>query len=190
MAERLVIISDMMGSRQGLWITTYLGYLQQYFDIVYYDSQELAGLDLVVKTRENLCEALEEGGYNTAVSQLLAKEKVPSHYLTFCAGGSMAWKAALKGLPVKSLYAISPLGLESEEERPDCPVKLVYGENHLARPNAEWAQTLGVSLAVEPNFGRELYSDEKIISKVCLEILNAKVRMSRRVVATKQLSTY
>ena len=179
----------MMGSRQGLWITTYLGYLQQYFDIVYYDSQELAGLDLLVKTRENLCEALEEGGYATAVSQLLAREKTPSHYLTFCAGGSMAWKAALKGLPVKSLYAISPLALEMEAQRPDCPVTLLYGENHQERPDTTWAQSLGVSLAVETNFGRELYSDEKIISKVCLELLSNKIRMNRKV-ATKQLSTY
>lgn len=189
MAERLVIISDMMGSRQGLWITTYLGYLQQYFDIVYYDSQELAGLDLVVKTRENLCEALEEGGYNTAVSHLLAKEKTPSHYLTFCAGGSMAWKAALKGLPIKSLYAISPIGLEHEEQRPDCTVKVVYGAYHQERPNQNWAEKLGVALTVEPNFGRDLYSDEKIIGKVCLDLLHAKIRKTRKEF-TKQLSTY
>ncbi len=173
MAERLVILSDMWGSRRGLWITSYLGYLQQYFDIVYYDSQELAGLDMVVKTRENLCKALAEGGYDTAVTQLLAKEKTPSHYLTFCAGGTIAWRAALKGLPMQSLYAISPLWLEQEQDKPDCPVKLLFGELHKERPGEGWAENMGVEWAVEPHFGRELYSDEKIIRQVSLELLDA-----------------
>ena len=173
MAERLVILSDMWGSRRGLWITSYLGYLQQYFDIVYYDSQELAGLDMVVKTRENLCRALVEGGYDTAVAQLLAKEKTPSHYLTFCAGGTIAWRAALKGLPMQSLYAISPLWMEQEQEKPDCSVKFLFGELHQERPGEGWAEEMGVDLAVVPNFGRELYSDEKIIRQVSLELLDA-----------------
>ena len=180
MANRLVILSDMWGSRKGLWITSYLGYLQQYFNIVYYDSQELAGLERVVKTREDLCRALVEGGYDTAVTQLLAKEKTPSHYLTFCAGGTVAWRAALKGLPMKSLYAISPLWLEREEERPDCPVKLLFGELHKERPTREWAEQLEVPMKVEPLFGRELYSDEKIIRKVSLDLLEDLVRAKHK----------
>lgn len=180
MAERLVILSDMWGSRRGLWITSYLGYLQQYFDIVYYDSQELAGLDLLVKTRENLCKALVEGGYDTAVAQLLAKEKTPSHYLAFCSGGTVAWRAALKGLPMNSLYAISPLWLEKETEKPDCAVKLLYGELHQERPAVDWAEEVGAHMHVEPQFGRELYSDEKIIRKVCLELLDDLLRKKHK----------
>ena len=180
MAERLVVLSDMWGSRRGLWITSYLGYLQQYFDIVYYDSQELAGLDLVVKTRENLSKALSQGGYDTAVTQLLAREKTPSHYLSFCVGGTLAWKAALKGLPMKSFYAISPPSLEREQLKPDCPVKLLYGELHQERPGADWADPMQVNMRVEPKFGQELYSDEKIIRKVCLELLEEFMRKKHK----------
>ena len=46
MARRLVVLSDLWGSKKGLWITSYLGYLQQYYDIVYYDSRQLADMDL------------------------------------------------------------------------------------------------------------------------------------------------
>jgi hypothetical protein len=112
MAERLVILSDMYGSKRGLWITSYLGYLQQYFDIVFYDSKELANIELEVSSDENIYEAFVGGGVNTAVAHLLKKEHLPGHYLTFCAGGSIAWKAGLMGLPMKSLFAVSPLGLE------------------------------------------------------------------------------
>ena len=46
MAQKLVIVSDMWGAKKGMWITSYLGYLQQYFDITFYDSQQLANLEV------------------------------------------------------------------------------------------------------------------------------------------------
>jgi hypothetical protein len=174
MAERLVIVSDMYGSKRGLWITSYLGYLQQYFDIVFYDSKELANIELAVHSDENVYEAFIGGGVNTAVAHLLKKEQQPGHYLTFCAGGNIAWKAGMMGLPMKSLYSISPPNLEEFEWKPDCPVHLLYGEYgdfNRRLPSVEWAETVGAKLEVVPKFGYELYSDEKIIQKVSLYLL-------------------
>jgi pimeloyl-ACP methyl ester carboxylesterase len=175
MAEKLVILSDMWGSKKGLWITSYLGYLQQYFDIQFHDTQQLADVDLVVCTSENLYEAFQNGGLNTAVAQLLRKEKQPCHYLTFCAGGTVAWHAALKGLPMKSLYAISPIDLPLDMPKPDCPIRLLYGGNDKDLPSGKWANEKGVSLEVMEGYGHELYSDEKIIQKVCLSLLEAVI---------------
>lgn len=189
MAERLVVLSDMWGAKRGLWITSYLGYLQQYFEIVYYDSQELADLDRLSRAPDKICEALEAGGYERAVAQLLKKESVESHYLTFCAGGTIAWKAAAKGLPMKSLYAISPIWLHRQTDRPEVPVKLVFGEYMENRPSPAWAQNLQIPLEVIPKFGRELYSDEKIIDKVCLELLESITKPSGKK-PMKLLSVY
>ena len=174
MAERLVILSDMLGSKSGLWITSYLGYLQQYYDIVYYDSQQLANIDVPIKTLKNIEAAFHEGGIDTAVAHLLKKEDVPSHYLTFCAGGNIAWKAGRMGLPIKSLTAVSPLDLSEQTAMPDCPVKLVYGANdHYLRPSDEWTARLAVPTEVIPGFGHQLYSDEKIIQKICKDLLDS-----------------
>ena len=175
MAEKLVILSDMWGSKKGLWITSYLGYLQQYFDIQYHDTQHLAGVDLVVCTPENLLEAFQNGGMDTAVSQLINKEKEACHYLTFCAGGTVAWNAALQGLPMKSLYAVSPIELPLDAPKPDCPVRLLFGEKEEAMPSEEWAASKGISLEVLPNYGHELYTDEMIIQKVCLSLLESVI---------------
>ena len=172
MAERLVVMSDMWGAKKGLWITSYLGYLQQYFDIVFYDSRELAYVDKNISTPDDLYKAFVGGGLDTAVKQLLNREKVESHYLTFCAGGTVAWNAGLKGLPMKSLYAVSAIDLHKETEKPDCPVTLVYGEYEKNMPSAEWAISSNAILETVPRFGHELYSDEKIIRKVCLDILD------------------
>ncbi len=171
MAERLVVLSDMWGSKKGLWITSYLGYLQSYFDIVFYDCRELASLEVKVNTEENIYNAFIGGGLNTAVVHLLKKEDTPSHYLTFCAGGTIAWHAAKAGLPVKSLYAISPLDLEEFKEPLGIPVHLLYGEYSKQLPSLEWLSESEVTQEVIPNFGHELYSDEKIVQKVCLSLL-------------------
>ena len=176
MAERLVVLSDIWGAKKGMWITSYLGYLQQYFDIVYYDSQQLADIDIVNYSPEEVIEALEQGGLDTAIAQLRIKESEPSHYLTFCCGGLIAWKAALNELPMKSLYAISPLNIHFETERPNIPVTLLYGEYQKDRPSQEWADLMEVPIEVVPKFGRELYTDEKIIGKVSLNILETMLK--------------
>ena len=181
MAERLVVLSDMWGAKKGLWITSYLGYLQQYFDIVFYDSQQLADIDIMVHSPENVYDAFVGGGMDTAVAHILKRETERSHYLTFCAGGTIAWHAGMKGLPMKSLYAISPLDLHTLEGKPDCSVTLLYGENQDKVPAQDWAEKMKVDMQVVPQFGRELYSDEKIIQKVSLALLEALLKKHSQV---------
>ena len=176
MTKRLVILSDMWGCKKGLWITSYLGYLQSYFDISFYDSRELGYLDLSLNTKDSLHEAFLNGGMDRAVEQLLIKEKgkEPAHYLTFCAGSSITWKAALKDLPIKSLYAISPFNLTTTLKKPDIPVNLLYGEFQKLLPAEQWSAQEGLVLETIPRFGHELYTDEKIIQKVCLYLLESQ----------------
>ena len=176
MAERLIILSDLWGAKKGLWITSYLGYLQQYFDITYYDTSQLAYLENRGSTAEDLCRAFNEGGMERAIANLLAREKSPAHYLTFCAGGTVVWHAAKKGLPVKSLYAVSPMHMHRESEQPEFQATLLYGEYMANRPSPNWALEVGVPMEIVPKFGREMYSDEKIIQKVCKDLLEESLR--------------
>ncbi len=173
MAERLVVLSDIWGVKKGLWITSYLAYLQQYYDIVFYDIQQLANIDLTIKSEENLHSAFVQGGIDTAVAHLLKKETERSHYLAFSTGGTIAWKAGLKGLPMRSLYTISATRLRLENLKPDCSTTLIYGSNDTFRPNTEWSERLDLEMDVVSNFGHELYTDEKIIGKVCKDLLTA-----------------
>ncbi|KPM32473.1 Hypothetical protein I595_889 [Croceitalea dokdonensis DOKDO 023] len=171
MAEKLLVISDMWGVKKGLWITSYFGYLQQFFDIQFYDSQQLGHIDELVNTEKNLHKAFVNGGIDTAVAHLMKKETEPCHVLAFSTGGTIAWKAGLKGFKMKSLTAISATRIRFEETKPSCEIDLMYGENDVYRPNLEWAENVGVSMNVVPNFGHELYSDEKIITALCKGLL-------------------
>lgn len=171
MAERLVVLSDMWGVKKGLWITSYLGYLQQYYNIVFYDIQQLSNIDLTIQSKENLHAAFVESGIDTAVTHLLKKEKTESHYLAFSTGGTIAYKAALKGLPIKSLYTASATRIRMENLKPECPSTFLFGGNDKYKPNSEWVEKMNTDLEVIPNFGHECYTDEKIIGKICQDLL-------------------
>jgi len=178
MVKKLVIVSDMWGAKKGLWITSYLGYLQQYFDITFYDSQQLANLDILIQTEENVHNAFLEGGTETAASHLLKKETEPCYYLAFSTGATIVWEAAKKGLPVKLLYGVSPTRIRKKNNRPNIPYQLVYGANDEFRPSDDWADMLGVEMEVLSNYGHTLYTDDKIIQKVCMELLQEVTQIS------------
>ncbi len=182
MAEKLTIISDMWGSKQGLWITSYLGYLQQYYSIEYYDSKQLANIDLMVNTRSNIEKAFLDGGIQRAADHLVSRSKESAHYLAFGVGGSIAWQAALKGLPAKSLYLVSSSFLHREKDRPSVPITVLCGgrdENILCE---KWGEEMGVRMETIKKFGHSLYSDEIVIQKICLDLLRkvTKITMPKR----------
>ena len=65
MAENLLVLSDMWGVKKGRWISAYFGYLQQHFEIDFFDCQQLAGIDELVSSKENLHNAFVNGGIDT-----------------------------------------------------------------------------------------------------------------------------
>ena len=179
MAERLVIVSDMWGIKKGLWITSYLGYLQQYFDITFYDCQQLAHLDVIVNSEENIHQAFINGGIDTAAAHLLKKEIEPVHYLGFSVGGTIAWKANQMGLPMKSLYTVSSTRIRTENDGPECPTTVLFGDNDICRPKSGWYEDTGIKGELIKGFGHNMYTDEKVIRKVCLDLLQSVTRVKK-----------
>ncbi|MGB7395350.1 MAG: hypothetical protein WA913_13235 [Pricia sp.] len=173
MAERLVIVSDMWGVKKGLWITSYLAYLQQHFDITFYDCQQLAHLEVIVQTEENIHKAFVEGGIDTAATHLLKREQEPAHYLGFSTGGVIAWKASQLGLPMKSLYTVSATRIRSDLKTPLCPTTVLFGDTDMYRPKSDWYEKTKVKGELIKGFGHQMYTDEKVIQKVCLDLLRS-----------------
>ena len=178
MVTKLLIISDLWGAKRGPWITSYLGYLQQYYDISFYDSQQLANIDVAINSDENILEAFLNGGIDTAVAHLLKKETEPVHILGFGIGATIAWRASLKGMNLESIYAISPVNIKEETKKPGCEHYVLFGEYDFDKPTFEWADKLQSELEIYPNFGKRLYSDEKIIQKVAQDLLGRVLRQA------------
>ena len=62
------------------------------------------------------------------------------------------------------------------KEQPDCKINLLYGEYHENKPTPEWLSEMDVNMEIMPKFGRELYSDDKVIQKVCMDLLDALLK--------------
>ena len=130
-------------------------------------------VNLSINSEKNLHDAFINGGIDTAVAHLIQREKEPCHYLAFSTGGTIAWKANLKGLPMKSLYNVSATRIRQENKKLSIPISLVYGEKDANRPSDDWFKKLSLDKELISEFGHELYSDEKVIKKVCLDLLES-----------------
>lgn len=173
MAEKLVVISDMWGAKKGVWATAYLVYLQQYFNITYYDSQKLAKIDVDIDCSDkHLKDVFVHGGLQTAIGQLQQKEKEPCHYLAFGIGGDIAWKAGLQGLPMKSLYAVSASGLYGDNHEWAIPTTLVYGGMDANVPSEDQLGELEMDTEIIHEFGHDLYKEDEIIKKIAKDLLS------------------
>lgn len=105
--KKLIILSDLWGKGKSEWVSHYVEALQDYFEVTFYDSCELAGIDLSTYTEDKIHPQFVNGGIEKAVNTLLARERREVVVLGFSIGGLIAWKAALRGLKTERLLAIS-----------------------------------------------------------------------------------
>lgn len=157
MKSRLVILSDLWGYTNNEWMTAYTYALQDEYSISYYDCRELAGIDLELKEESVIHSAFVNGGIERAVENLCSLEKGDFTVLAFSIGGTIAWKAALAGLNVKTIYALSSTRLRYEAEKPPCKIMLAYGENDENKPNQSWFDQHEITPLILEGMDHEMY---------------------------------
>lgn len=174
MLPRLIILSDLWGKEKSEWIDLYIKKLASTFDIQYYDCCELGDIDTEVYSQENLHRQFTAFGIENAAQQLIQLEKEPFHILAFSIGGTIAWKAALHGLPLISLYAISATRLRYETTIPKIHIQLYFGMNDAFKPSEDWCnQFASENLVFVDGESHEMYQNENIATLVCKNIIEA-----------------
>jgi len=177
MKKRLIILSDLWGASKNDWIDYYFNSLESNFDITYYDCCELGAVDKTIVVKEELHEQFVNYGITTAVKKLIALEPNEIDVLAFSIGGTIAWKAALRGLKINKMYAISATRLRHELNKPACEINLIYGEYDPFKPSIKWFKKMGVDYSIIKSFGHETYRDSKNVFSFCAEI-NKKINTS------------
>lgn len=170
MKQRLLILSDLWGYSKNDWINCYFNSLETDFDITYYDCCALGNIDTTDYKKEELHKQFINHGINTAVEKLIALEPNEIDVLGFSIGGTIAWKAALKGLKINSFFAISATRLRHESNKPICEINLIYGEHDPFKPSLEWFEKMKLDRNIIKGFGHEVYCDNKNIASLCAEI--------------------
>lgn len=166
---RLLLLSDLFGGNPE-WIKCYVEILNSKFDVQYYDVLKLANINSS-HDETDIHNQFLNGGMDRAVERLLRLETKRVTILGFSIGGTIAWKAALKGLKTDCLFAVSSTRLRYENELPECSVKLYFGEKDLNKPNLEWFLNLNVSYKSFDDQKHQLYLENNNAQLICDDIM-------------------
>jgi hypothetical protein len=166
---RLLLLSDLFGGNPE-WTKCYAEILNSKFDVQYYDVLKLANINSS-NDEADIHNQFLNGGMDRAVERLLQLETKRVTVLGFSIGGTIAWKAALKGLTTDCLFAVSSTRLRYENELPECSIKLYFGEKDLNKPNLEWFLNLNVSYKSFDDQKHQLYLENNNAQLICDDIM-------------------
>ena len=172
MKPRLIILSDLFGEKKSGWKQKYITSLEPYFEIKYYDCCELGNIDKYDFTEKTLHEQYLKTGVELAVEKIIEKEKELVNVLAFSIGGVIAWKAALKGLKIRNLFAVSSTRLRHETKKPAGDIFLYFGENDYFVPERSWFEELDVNSTLLPFKDHNMYRESDCASTVCKKIIS------------------
>ena len=170
MKPRLIILSDLWGKEKSDWVSNYVSLLKDKFETQYYDCCELGEIDKTNYTEENLHSQFVNGGIEKAVEHLLKAEKNQIDVLAFSIGGTIAWKAALRELNVRNLFAVSSTRLRYEDKIPNGAIKLYYGENDSNAPSENWFEKHALDFEIIKNKEHNFYTEKEFAISICNEI--------------------
>ncbi|MBX2878125.1 MAG: hypothetical protein KTR30_38755 [Saprospiraceae bacterium] len=170
MKKRLLILSDLWGFTQAKYLDFYHKQLESVFEVQTYDSCLLADLPQEQKSQAERHEYFVSGGIEVAVSRLIETEKQTTAILAFSVGGTIAWRAALAGMPVDQLFAISATRLRYEEQRPSCDLRLWYGALDAYQPKKDWYEKVKLRAHQWPNLGHDMYKMPIVIEEICRKL--------------------
>jgi hypothetical protein len=171
MKPRLIILSDLWGKEKAAWTLDYIELLKNKFEIQYYDCCELGEIDKTNFSEENLHNQFVNGGIEKAVANLLKIEKNQIDVLAFSIGGTIAWKASLKGQNVRNLFAVSSTRLRYEDKIPSGTIQLYYGENDSNKPSNDWFEKHSIDFEIIKNKEHDFYTEKESADSICAEIL-------------------
>lgn len=166
MKPRLLIISDLFGFNSNTWIDAYVKVFEKTFEIVLYDSQELSEIENTDCSEKELHSQFVNGGLEKAVENLLSLENETAHVLAFSVGGTIAWKAGLKGLRIKKLVAVSSTRLRKETTKPNSSIELLFAEKDVSKPSIRWFQKMELNPVIINNSQHSFYTDTKNIELI------------------------
>ncbi len=176
MKPRLILLSDLWGVEKSKWIHSYIEVLSPFFEIKIYDCCCLGEINNLDKKEYVIHEEFINTGITIASEKLVKLETKKVSILAFSIGGTIAWKAASKGLWIDKLYAVSSTRLRYEIKRPNCNIILHYGDKDQYRPDTNWFEMFAIEEKIWQNKNHQMYSDVDFIYQISKEIIRAQIR--------------
>ena len=171
--KRLLILSDLWGLKNAGWLSNYITPLQQFYEVLLYDSRQLASLNITDESENSIHQNFVNGGIDKAVESLLQTETKTVRILAFSVGGTIAWKYALASGNVDRLVCVSSTRLRHEKLRPAGEVTLCYGQADPFKPTDQWFNAMKLESFLMDGMGHELYKDEGVAGLVANQFIHS-----------------
>lgn len=164
---KLLILSDLHGSRELDWLKAYTNPLSDKFDIHFYDSCVLGSIRSEVNDMRDIHHQFIKGGIDNAVAQLSVLERERVSVLGFSVGGLIGWRAALSGLNIDHLVTVSSTRLRYESDKPAINYDLFFGEHDPFTPAEDWFDQMNIPKHIIPNEIHECYKKSAVAQRIC-----------------------
>lgn len=166
----IILITDIYGSKKSQWLDKYVSIFQNKKDnIIIYDSTEIGKIDKSITDKNKIHKQFISFGIKNAVTFLLDKKHESSIYIGFSIGGFIAWEAISSGLNALALYCISSTRIRYKREPIGIPVKLIYGDLDLYKPDLTCLKQLDVNYDIILKSRHDLY---KLYTNIPMLTLN------------------
>lgn len=166
MKKEIIIISDIWGAGNSTWLNNFQHELLGKYKIKFYDACRLGQIDINNYEEENLHQQFLDFGIENAVNNLIRIEKEPKIYITSSIGGVFVWQAALRGLPVDQLIAISPTRLRKETESPNIDFQLFFGKEDMNKPDLIWLEAFAKGKYSLVDGDHHIYGDKETVISI------------------------
>lgn len=162
----------MWGWTKADWVKSYMSMLEPHFNIKLYDSNSLANIDKSYKTEKQIHKQFIDTGIDIAATSLSNAETEKVDVLAFSIGGTIAWKAGVSGLEIGRLFIVSSTRIRYEIQRPNCEIKLYFGEYDNFKPDDTWFSSMKLHYADIKSGHHSFYEHEGSAHRICSDILN------------------
>lgn len=166
MKENIILLSDLLGTKDSDWMEKFKRGLSNRYKLKFYDVRVLGGIDTTIEDENEIHKQFVTFGIRKAIKKLTELEPKMKPYIGCSIGGVIAWKAGLEGLKVESLTTLSSTRLRLENEKPNCPIKMYFGESDKFKPGAAWLDQMNCEYEIIKGKGHNFYKDEKIVTKI------------------------
>ena len=167
---RVLILSDMWGKQRMDWLQHYTDALKPHFKVDFKDCSELAEIDLPIFVEDALHYEYVRWGIDIAVKNLSKETQEYAAIIGVSMGGTIGWKALLRGRKTRHFIGISATRLRYETKKPDCNIKLYYGADDEFKPDDAWKERLGIQMTVFEGKGHHVYYESLLARLVCRQV--------------------
>ena len=174
MKPELVILSDLWGGLDSLWVHAYQSALQNHFTIDYIDCALLADISPEDRDMNSRHQQFVSGGIDRAVQRLQDTTSTKRTTIIGCSvGGVIGWKYALEVSTVDQLICISSTRLRLEASCPATTVSLIFGEKDPYKPNKQWFERMNTpNIQILERQGHDCYKEPEGLEAIIQQLLS------------------